>query len=767
MATNILKQNQNLPSAYQEVEYIESSGTQYINTGVKVSDLGATGAIEWNIASPSDFTGYILMGSYYSGAALQAGYRNTDEMSCNYGFSAALTYPANKYQFNKIYVSNGIQKLNDEIIGTYQTSGDMSTNTQNLLLFGRTDTGNTTLYPSLLKGAKIWDNGTLIREFVPCYRKSDNVIGLYDKVNGVFYVNAGSGDFTKGRDILYAPQKMKINILKEIQTIPTEYQEVEYIQSTGTQYIDSGVKLSSLDTVRCKFELTSAPTSYAEGVYGTMESISSVNTFFVLLMRNPTLARVGSSSNQVTSTNVATNTTYDTILRNGTYVENGTKYTFTPHSGFAFNANCYIFKRNQASMTPINGKIYSFEIEGKFNGIPCYRKADGEIGFYDTITGTFFTNAGTGTFLKGVDKIIPSEYQEIKYIQLATTDPQTTGIALDISYADVSRMRIKYEMLNEVSSAGHPMLVCGHDSNSFESKTPYACADNNYNGIATVNYTTRTDINNPREFEINATGATSPLIKIGGWNDIYWTAVGRYYYAKLLNNSYETQHWLIPVYRKADMVIGLYDTVSDVFYVNGGTGAFSRGQNVGGVQIQRNKISMVTPTVGNLLNIYRKEWNDVSYQPTDAVTFDYNKLYYMASSGYIRPNPLTLNEIITQTSVQYMQTNSSWWGIGFPIEVSPNTKYTISAKRNDGNITKINYTLYNSDGSFDSYAQLSTDTTALNVSKTITTGANVKTLIVVVCGTTTGSIVYAENIQVEEGQTQTAFKPYGFEIIQR
>lgn len=39
-------------------------------------------------------------------------------------------------------------------------------------------------------------NGNVLREFYPCYRKSDNVAGLYDVANDVFYTNNGSGSFT-------------------------------------------------------------------------------------------------------------------------------------------------------------------------------------------------------------------------------------------------------------------------------------------------------------------------------------------------------------------------------------------------------------------------------------------------------------------------------------------------------------------------------------------------------------------------------------------
>jgi len=45
---------------------------------------------------------------------------------------------------------------------------------------------------------KIYENGELVRYMVPCYRKSDNVVGLYDIINSKFYTNSGTGEFIKG-----------------------------------------------------------------------------------------------------------------------------------------------------------------------------------------------------------------------------------------------------------------------------------------------------------------------------------------------------------------------------------------------------------------------------------------------------------------------------------------------------------------------------------------------------------------------------------------
>ena len=55
------------------------------------------------------------------------------------------------------------------------------------------------------------------------------------------------------------------------------------------------------------------------------------------------------------------------------------------------------------------GKIKTFiqkrNGEEIVNLVPCYRKSDNEIGMYDLVTKTFFTNQGTGSFMKGPDVI--------------------------------------------------------------------------------------------------------------------------------------------------------------------------------------------------------------------------------------------------------------------------------------------------------------------------------------------------------------------------
>ena len=48
---------------------------------------------------------------------------------------------------------------------------------------------------------KIYNNGTLVRDFVPVKRNSDGAIGMYDTVTKAFFANAGTGTFTAGPNV--------------------------------------------------------------------------------------------------------------------------------------------------------------------------------------------------------------------------------------------------------------------------------------------------------------------------------------------------------------------------------------------------------------------------------------------------------------------------------------------------------------------------------------------------------------------------------------
>lgn len=64
----------------------------------------------------------------------------------------------------------------------------------NLVLFAVNTNGSISYGKASIYFCQIYDNGTLVRDFIPAKDEVGNA-GLYDKVEGKFYYNAGTGSF--------------------------------------------------------------------------------------------------------------------------------------------------------------------------------------------------------------------------------------------------------------------------------------------------------------------------------------------------------------------------------------------------------------------------------------------------------------------------------------------------------------------------------------------------------------------------------------------
>lgn len=189
-----------LPTEFQEVEYIESSGTQYIDT-----DLGLTENTGCYIDVQFSTSGnQQALGSLEPGVGRFAPcFMDSDGyIKCAINLSNAMeiytqidVLNRHNYEYN---VSNRDIKIDGVSKGTVGSIG--STN-NSIYLFRRNYSSSPLASNIKLYSCKLYDNGTLVRNFIPCYRKADNETGLYDLVNDVFYTNAGTGTFTKGNDV--------------------------------------------------------------------------------------------------------------------------------------------------------------------------------------------------------------------------------------------------------------------------------------------------------------------------------------------------------------------------------------------------------------------------------------------------------------------------------------------------------------------------------------------------------------------------------------
>lgn len=194
-----------LPTEYQEVEYIQSSGTQYIDTGV-VATSGFEIDIKINIDTVTGSWAPILSAHELSAPYKRnfIAYTSSKKMEIDAGDKITQT-SVTLTGDDVIKASNVENNFYLNVNGTNYTP-TVTTAASDLAYSGRTmhllhsngyDFGYTS---GKVYYCKITVGGTLVRNFVPCYRKSDNIAGLYELVNGVFYINAGTGDFAKGKN---------------------------------------------------------------------------------------------------------------------------------------------------------------------------------------------------------------------------------------------------------------------------------------------------------------------------------------------------------------------------------------------------------------------------------------------------------------------------------------------------------------------------------------------------------------------------------------
>lgn len=188
-----------LPSGYTELEYIESTGTQYIDTGVVPSTAlitEITFACESNgIAENAIFgSAWSVSGYFFMVYSEINGFR---WHSCG-GYADAVVSDVTA-KHNAI-CQKGKLTL-DGVEYTLSASGSDSTNA--VRLFGVTSNeGYTGAANGIYKlyRCKMHNGNTVYRDFIPCKNPSGTV-GLYDTVNGTFYGNSGAGVFTAGAEI--------------------------------------------------------------------------------------------------------------------------------------------------------------------------------------------------------------------------------------------------------------------------------------------------------------------------------------------------------------------------------------------------------------------------------------------------------------------------------------------------------------------------------------------------------------------------------------
>ena len=206
-----------LPAEYQQVEWIGSNGSQtYIDSGVILTNDSLRIKTKVQIGAP---------GQYFKFICGQANNSSTSSWVALYKSSSKkITFKLNGNSSDNSIQSSETTNNSDLLIDAFVSGGDTESAYAEMKV---EENGVSTTYsgtyavnnyakklwimgtsyqaPLGLNGkmyfCTVWNGGEKVFDGIPCYRKSDSVIGLYDLVSETFKTNSGTGTFTKGANV--------------------------------------------------------------------------------------------------------------------------------------------------------------------------------------------------------------------------------------------------------------------------------------------------------------------------------------------------------------------------------------------------------------------------------------------------------------------------------------------------------------------------------------------------------------------------------------
>ena len=564
---------------YCEVEYLEASGTQYINTGLlstaqsKVDVVygfsnmasGATnncaifGGRSSSTYTVNTFTMFKLASASPQAFRFDYNTQKSIATASNMAWNTTSKYRMT-YNGSRAQVTN---------ITTGETAGlDMnpaeSYTTTPIAIFAVNTMG---AVGQNMKGRiyKFWyTDGTNTVDLIPVLDWNLTPC-MYDRIGDKFFYNAGTGSFTYGREIHY----------------------VDYLEADGTQYIDTGVYLTNNHSVEIDYQLTVASQS-RKGLYG---GLATSRHGALLSPSNQYLeAGYGAGNDYYQLGLPDTNRHTFKQEKNKLYFDGVLTHTFNT-AIFTQNFTAPLGNFNYTNYTPASAKYYSSKWWENTTLIRDYKPAIDENGvgyMFDGVTHSCFLNAGTGDF---------------KYPARQTEYLQTTAIGanidLGIKYKSSMSIKLKYMRDSQGDSGSvlplsnnttppliyFPALNASAKTDRFVwRRTGYTeqRQDITFTSYPMADQEIYLDAVNDKLY-INDTEVKSGMIAgMGGYTSPYesssnlqmlsingsYCGLGKIYYVQLYDTT-QVYRDLVPAWK--DGQFGMYDKENDVLYQNNKT----------------------------------------------------------------------------------------------------------------------------------------------------------------------------------------------------
>lgn len=423
-----------VPDGYTQLEYIESTGTQYIDTLYKHKTNLSSYKMKITITNRPN-TYHSIFGArtdHDSADAIYLGVSNAGTAGHTYlniggnkkdpiGWQTSLNM-----QYNiQIVPNQGL--IVDETLYACPYSNVVSHTYTDYIFAFNTNNSPQEFATMKLYSFQIYESGTLQRDFVPCYRNSDNKPGLYDIKNNVFYTNKAStgSDFTKGPIVYWnkgqifyktavstwTPAKTTYHKQNKTIILPSEYTKLDYISSSGTQYINTGVYDTQGIKVDATIQWNSLLTGYTT-MCGAQDATSSMaNGANSLIMKYSDTGQyvwyAGNSNGGGFISNFYTlyskqHIEASSIIGNS-YIKINDIYQYYTDTSTRGSKPIYLFALNNNGTAGYfgNGKIFECKIYNHNNTlvrhfIPCKRNSDNKPGLYDIVNNVFYYNLASG-----------------------------------------------------------------------------------------------------------------------------------------------------------------------------------------------------------------------------------------------------------------------------------------------------------------------------------------------------------------------------------
>ena len=390
------------------VQYLESSGTQYIDTGIVPSwDTMFTATYEY-LSTVSGSANYdMIAGVRTTGAGSTRYYPislNGSLLKERYVFSSKVKSKTHLARASHTIVFNDENHhviVDGDDLGAF--TDQLSSSTRTCWLFGANSEGNEHWYSA----ARIYEctlvtNGVPARTYIPVVDENGEAC-MFDEVEQKLYRNLGTGSFTAG------PRTDE----GDVEEAKPYWYLVEYLEATGTQYADTGLLATSNTQTDVGYQYTEATQTWGAMIGG----VQSPSRYYPVSLTGtdgskeryvygapnppavayPALQRhevVFNDTGHNVSVDGATLYTFDVVLTNSA----------TPMYIFAAS------KSNRAADWFSKSRIWHYDVYEK--GTPQLRlvpavDTNGVACFHDLLSSSNYYNKGTGVFKMG--RIISSE----------------------------------------------------------------------------------------------------------------------------------------------------------------------------------------------------------------------------------------------------------------------------------------------------------------------------------------------------------------------